>query len=399
MSLLNVKLRNTTKTILSLFDDVPSHLRSYFPNSLDPGSTHEVKIPSTERDTLEAALQRFVASGHLEINFVEQKATPDNLVAAGGASERNAPKAFISHASEDKDRFVLNFARRLRENGVDAWVDKWEMKPGDQLVKKIFEEGLGQADVVIIVLSKTSVQKPWVQRELGVSVVNKINRKVRLIPVVIDDCDIPESLWSDLWERIKDVTSYDESFDRILQAIFGISDKPAVGSPPARFSGPAPKVGGLQRVDELVLGAIYRRRIDEDALFVELDSLSQDPSLKGIPQRELDESISILGNQDFIDEDSPGIVQLTPRGFQEYASAYENEFKAVYDQIAALLVSENMVQCEDLAVRVNKPCSFVELVLELMEEDGYIRVFRSIGSRLEVAEVLPSLRRTMQQTR
>ena len=75
----------------------------------------------------------------------------------------SAPKVFVSHASEDKDRFVVDFARRLRKDGVDAWLDQWEMKPGDSLVDKIFEEGLKEARAVIVVLSKVSVQKPWVR--------------------------------------------------------------------------------------------------------------------------------------------------------------------------------------------------------------------------------------------
>ncbi len=52
-----------------------------------------------------------------------------------------SPKVFVSHASEDKDRFVTKFATKLREKGVDAWLDKWEMLPGDSLVDKFFEEG------------------------------------------------------------------------------------------------------------------------------------------------------------------------------------------------------------------------------------------------------------------
>jgi hypothetical protein len=58
------------------------------------------------------------------------------------------PKVFLSHASEDKGRFVLDFARQLRENGVDVWLDQWEMKPGDSLVDKIFDEGLKDASAV-----------------------------------------------------------------------------------------------------------------------------------------------------------------------------------------------------------------------------------------------------------
>ena len=93
----------------------------------------------------------------------------------------SAPKVFVSHASEDKDRFVVEFARRLRENGVDAWLDQWEMKPGDSLVDKIFEEGLKEARAIVVVLSATSVLKPWVREELNASVVNRISRVPRLI--------------------------------------------------------------------------------------------------------------------------------------------------------------------------------------------------------------------------
>jgi hypothetical protein len=51
-------------------------------------------------------------------------------------------KVFICHASEDKERFVLDFAKKLRANGVDAWIDKWEIELGDNLVDKVFEEGI-----------------------------------------------------------------------------------------------------------------------------------------------------------------------------------------------------------------------------------------------------------------
>ena len=109
------------------------------------------------------------------------------------------PKVLVSYASEDNSRFVVDFARRLRENGVDAWLDQWEMSPADSLVDKLFEEGLKDARTVIVVLSKSSVQKPWVREELNASVVNRISRGTRRIPVVIDDREVPESLRSTVW--------------------------------------------------------------------------------------------------------------------------------------------------------------------------------------------------------
>ncbi len=78
------------------------------------------------------------------------------------------PKVFISHASEDKQRFVMGFADDLLKNGVEVWLDTWEMLPGDSLVEKVFE-GIGNAEAVIIVLSANSINKPWVKEELNAS--------------------------------------------------------------------------------------------------------------------------------------------------------------------------------------------------------------------------------------
>jgi hypothetical protein len=72
-------------------------------------------------------------------------------------------KVFLSHASEDKERFVIHFAEKLRLNGIDAWLDKWEMLPGDSLIDKIFEEGIRNADAIIVILSKYSITKKWVK--------------------------------------------------------------------------------------------------------------------------------------------------------------------------------------------------------------------------------------------
>jgi hypothetical protein len=72
-------------------------------------------------------------------------------------SMKTVPKAFISHASEDKDRFVVRFAKRLREKGVDAWLDKWDILPGDSLIEKIFEEGIKDADASLLFCHPTAL--------------------------------------------------------------------------------------------------------------------------------------------------------------------------------------------------------------------------------------------------
>lgn len=313
----------------------------------------------------------------------------------------SAPKVFISHASEDKDRFVVQFAERLRANGVDAWLDQWEMKPGDSLVDKIFEEGLRQAQAVIVVLSNTSVQKPWVREELNTSVVNKIIRGTRLIPVVIDECEVPESLRSTLWQRVDDIADYEQSLQRILSAIFDVNDKPAIGKPPARFAGAAPLISGLTRVDEWVLRVIVKVQIDEDAGLVSWDKLHVDPTLQDVPQQELVDSLNILEQHSYVKIGrvlgAPlSHVILTDYGFQEFAQANVEDYQDVVNKIAALLVNENMRINIEIAKHINKPRAFVDFVLNLLENNGHIKVSKYMGGQCNVWDVSASLRRALQ---
>lgn len=75
-------------------------------------------------------------------------------------------KAFISHASEDKDAVARPLALALRERRVDVWFDEFSLKPGDSLRLSI-ESGLASCDYGIVVLSPSFFAKKWPQNELN----------------------------------------------------------------------------------------------------------------------------------------------------------------------------------------------------------------------------------------
>lgn len=313
-----------------------------------------------------------------------------------------APKVFLSHASEDKERFVVGFARQLRESGVDVWLDQWEMKPGDSLVDKIFEEGLKDARAVIIVLSTISVQKPWVREELNASVVNRISRGTKLIPIVIDECEVPESLRSTVWQKVTSLDDYRQSLQRILSAIFDFNDKPAIGKPPTRFAGTEPLISGLTRVDGLVLREIARLQIEQNKGLVTFDQICAESTLSEVPHQELLDSLEILGQKYLIKISyvlgAPlSHVVLTVFGFQQFAEAYVPDYTDVVARIAALLVNENVCRNEELACRIQRPVGFVDFVLSLMESNNHIKMSKYIGGQSQVWQISPSLRRALQQ--
>ena len=70
------------------------------------------------------------------------------------------PKVFISysHDSLDHKKWVLDLALRLRNNGIDAIIDQWDLKPGDDL-PHYMETNLASADYVLMICTKNYVSK------------------------------------------------------------------------------------------------------------------------------------------------------------------------------------------------------------------------------------------------
>jgi len=98
-------------------------------------------------------------------------------------------KVFISHAAVDK-RFVRRLGARIESNGYDVWLDEHDLLAGDPLAQQI-GEALKRAKVVLVVVSKASVASRWLRYEVDIATQRMIAGQCRVIPVVIDDSDLP----------------------------------------------------------------------------------------------------------------------------------------------------------------------------------------------------------------
>ena len=108
-------------------------------------------------------------------------------------------------------------------------------------------------------LSKASITKPWVAEELNAAVVKRIQDNTKLIPVILDGLkanELPVAIRHLLFEDVPDRNDFGVAVDRVVRAVFGTSDKPQVGPPPAFATASASGVPGLDRIDALVLKAI-----------------------------------------------------------------------------------------------------------------------------------------------
>lgn len=313
-------------------------------------------------------------------------------------------KVFISHASEDKERFVTEFAKRLREKGVDAWLDKWEMLPGDSLVEKIFEEGLKEADAVIIVLSQFSVDKPWVLEELNVSVINKISKGTKIIPIVLDDCNVPESLKSTLWEKIDDFKYYENSFKRITSSIFGITDKPAIGSPPAHTTFNYSEIGGITKADNIVLKVSCEHAIEQNSHSINPDKIFSNENDFDLDKSEIKDCLEVLNSNGYIEvsrtsvndfDDYNCYYKVTPYGFNKFAEAYLDEYSTIVDEIISAIVNENIDINIKLQSKLEQPIYLINQTLDFLELLGHINLGKTIGGGIHITHVSASLKRTL----
>lgn len=89
---------------------------------------------------------------------------------------------FISHASEDKERFVRPLARALHSLGVSVWYDEFSLRPGDSLSRSI-DQGIADSRFGVVVVSPAFISKPWPDYELRGLVTREIAQGARIIPV------------------------------------------------------------------------------------------------------------------------------------------------------------------------------------------------------------------------
>ncbi len=90
--------------------------------------------------------------------------------------------AFICHASEDKDPFVRELAKELKDKGLKIWYDEFTITLGDSLLGKI-NEGLRNSKYGIVIFSKSFFEKSWPKRELEGLVALEEEGQKKILPI------------------------------------------------------------------------------------------------------------------------------------------------------------------------------------------------------------------------
>jgi hypothetical protein len=307
------------------------------------------------------------------------------------------PKAFLTHASEDKSRFVIPFAKALLDRGVDVWLDKWEIRPGDSLVRKIFDEGLDSADAVIVVVSAASISKPWVREELDASVVARIEKGMRVIPVVLEESDVPAPLRHTLWISVPDPSDFVSAVDQIVETLYGRAIKPQVAPPPL-FAATSPAIPNRTTQQAAVLKIFCDLALEAKDRFGLMtdEAITRGEALGLTSDQMLDGATALVELHDLepspVASEIPPHYSVTSHGFIRCVSERLPEYKDVYHAIASALINEKKSTNDEVASAVGANLLLVEQILELMAEKRLIHLEKCIGRHWYISNVSPRLK-------
>ena len=133
--------------------------------------------------------------------------------------------AFVCHASEDKD-LARRIATDFHAAGIETFFDEWDIT-ASQSVRGRIDEGLAESTHVVVLLTDTSLGKPWVNAEIDAAFVRKVAGQGTLIPLRYR---LPVQRLPPLLAALRspEIVEYEKDIHTLIEEIKGVSRRPPV---------------------------------------------------------------------------------------------------------------------------------------------------------------------------
>lgn len=137
-------------------------------------------------------------------------------------------KVFLCHSSHDK-AVVREVYRKLNSEGwIDPWLDSEKLLPGQDWNLEI-EKAVETSHIVLVFLSNNSVNKEgYIQKELRLVLdvaLNMPEETIFVIPVKLEECQIPRRLQSWQWLTYFPPEERTNAYERLLKSLKIRADK------------------------------------------------------------------------------------------------------------------------------------------------------------------------------
>lgn len=243
------------------------------------------------------------------------------------------PTVFISYSWDNAEHktWVRRLAGDLRAQGIDAWLDQWEVQLGDD-VTEFMERGVSQADYVLLVCTEEFARKAnerhgGVGYEQAIVTANLLNsqptrgRFVCVLRQGTPSSALPRYMQARLWVDCRDDGAYEEALQQIVVHVLRRYDaqKPVVVSKVAIV---APDVAPLSADAAPWSWVLVAGTGTPRAFTPELEAVS----------RSLGEGL-MARRCGLVTGGWPGVDEWVARGFSEAASRFKVPLEDVLVQV------------------------------------------------------------------
>ena len=178
-------------------------------------------------------------------NFKSLRASFSEILDKSREENPTNPRVFLSYAGDDEinRKWVKDLATKLRQNGVDARIDTFNLKPGIDLPQWMTDEVI-MAEKVILVCDSNYVKKAdirsggvgWETMIIQGDMLTQGENKTKYLAIVREekiDKGLPIYIKSKKalhWKKTEEIT--EENFKELLYSIFDCDIAPEIGKIP-----------------------------------------------------------------------------------------------------------------------------------------------------------------------
>jgi hypothetical protein len=307
-------------------------------------------------------------------------------------------RIFISHAGADWESVVQPVASGLQATNHTVVTEDWDNRQGESLVQRILEEELPVSQTAVIVLSRSSVDKPWVREEFDHATVTHISRKIRVILLHIDECQVPVPL-----QTLRKITvrTAPEPDNRIREAIDEIGVRvrhPPLSAPSSQTDDRPPR--GLKPLDWRVLTVLGDLAWNQQGDWITVKDVYQQASDMGLADEQATKILDRLVSRGFAQGKKYTFGQhyaslkMTVPGAGAYCRAVYPELDSWRTQLAAQIASHDADGPIDLKPENDFPSLVFRTAIDELLTMKLIRGYWFPGANLvRILERSPTLRK------
>lgn len=176
--------------------------------------------------------------------------------------------------------------------------------------------------------------------------------------------------------------------------------KASIGKSPKYTGFEISDIPGLTKGDNLVLKMSCESELEEYDDIVDPKKVFVKDGKFIIPEDELKKSLEILDQYGYIEihklfGSELDSYSILPHGFEEYAYAYIPDYQKILQDVAGLIVNQNVRENVAIAETLHKPLYLIDHFFRILEANDHVKLSSKRGVIKTIFNVSASLKRSL----